>query len=160
MNTSNQTSSLELNRRTQEILMLTMALQAMGGGGSKRETLRFIERRGWYVTCRSDFEQTENGNEFRFENSLAWARKDGVGYGLLSDKHRDYWRLLEKGSELVIVAKEKFQSGAWDVARCYLWSEELRRLYCPHYEPSERDWHRSEEGYVLGPITIMRFEMA
>lgn len=34
--------------------MLTMALETMGGGGSKHETLRFIERRGWYVTCRSD----------------------------------------------------------------------------------------------------------
>lgn len=155
MNTSNQASLIELKKRTQEILMLTMALQQLGGGGSKRETLRFIERRGWYVTCRSDFEQCGSAGDFKFENSLAWARKDAVAHGIVSDKHRDFWRLLERGSKLLVVATEKFASEAWDVSKCYLWSEELKRLYCPAFEPSERDWHRTESGFSTPPRVLL-----
>lgn len=149
MKTTNQTGSIVLNKRIQEILLLTMALQQMGGGGSKRDTLRFIERRGWYVTCRSDFEQCGSAGDFRFENSLAWARKDAVANGLVSDKHHDFWRLLDKGLRVLAKTKEKFTSGACDVSTCYLWSAELRRLYSPDYEPSERDWHRMASGGVL-----------
>lgn len=152
MQTTNQTGSVALNKRTQEILLLTMALHQKGGGGSKRETLRFIERGGWYVTCRSDFEQCGNGCDFKFENSLAWARKDAVTHGLVSDKHRDFWRLLDRGLNLLVKAKEKFASGAWDISTCYLWSAELKGLYSPDYEPSERDWHRTASGFAVPPL--------
>ena len=123
-------------KRAQEIIILLLALEQRYGAASKHGVIRCIATSNWYAVGSADFDTVGNAGEFAWENRIAWARQDAVDLGLLCAKvHRDCWRISERGSRFLAEAKERFATSVWYVGACDWFSDGLKAVLCPGYQP-------------------------
>lgn len=137
--------------RGQCIVLLLRTLRDIGPA-TKFEAVKWIERQHWFSVEPADREpypsQRYLSNEPRWHTLIAWARKDSVLHGLISDEERDLWGLTRKGCEVINRLQEQFCSATSSVDPCYLWSREFKVLMCPSYVPGPNPAQR--------PLTLYR----
>jgi len=85
---------LSLQRR----LLVLLAVEALGGEGSKKAALDFIARQGLVELDSRDREELPTRSELRWRNELAYARGELVTEGHLSGARHNVWALTAAGS--------------------------------------------------------------
>src|SRR3954469_13684018 len=112
--------------RGQCVVMLLTALKGIGTMATKREAIRYISHEGYFNVLPEDMDPYPSAAypEPRWHVLIAWARKDCVTHGALfaHDEH-DCWQITRDGLYEYFECRKKFQSGDWDVRRCYVWTE-------------------------------------
>lgn len=126
----------------QALLMLMAALRVIKDGPgpvdyTKRSVLELIKCLGWFDIQPEDrLPYPSQPSEPRWKTLLAWARKNGSDGGLVRSVVRDEWIGSKEGFNVFPEAKQLFQSGEWDVTKCYLWTSQLKWLFDPKFDAS------------------------
>jgi len=94
------------------MLVLMASLEHLGGSGTKEEVLSFVHRKGFLHLTDKAADYTRTSTEPRWQNELAWARKDAVEHRYLRrDSPRGRWQLSQKGIERLDQYRERLRSG-------------------------------------------------
>lgn len=130
--------------RGQCMALLMQCLDEMGGSNTKQEVLAYVSSKGYYEITRHDLPPYSGKNESKYQTLIAWARKDCVIKGWINNHEHDAWSLTRTGRELITKLRLLGTKKEYDVRRCYLWTEKLKRVIDPSYEPSNADAVRPE----------------
>lgn len=132
------------------MVMLLAALKDIGTMVSKREAIGYISEQKYFRVVEEDFDPYPSAlyPEPRWHVLIAWARKDCVTRGLMFDHdENDCWQITRDGVYANSKCVQRFQDGSWDVRRCYVWTEVLKKRLLPTYEPSAQDRPRPRTLY-------------
>jgi hypothetical protein len=127
------------SNRGQGCFLVLYAVRDLGGIPASRETLDNIVRNGWYKIRADDLPPYDRQTEPAYHTLLRWARKDSVEFGLIANDHWDEWALTRKGSVKLDEILGGFREKKFSVHKCYLWTQEFKRLVDPTYVPSPED---------------------
>lgn len=99
-------------RRGRLMLVLMASLEHLGGRSTKEKVLSFVYHNAFLHLSDKDIDYTESSVEPRWQNELAWARKDAVEHRYLRrGSPRGVWELSEKGRERLSQYRERVRSG-------------------------------------------------
>jgi len=132
------------------VAMLLDALEAIGTMTSKRETITYISEHHYFRVVEEDLEPYPSAlyPEPRWHVLIAWARKDCVQRGwMFKHDENDCWQITRDGLSILTKSVLKFRDGTWDVRRCYVWTDALKKHFLPTYEPSSKDRQRPRTLY-------------
>ncbi len=128
------------NRRGQEIVMVLYALSKLGARHAKQEVLQFIREHRFYDLQPEDKCSYDGRHEWKAETLLCWGRKDAVmGEWMFHHDEKDSWELTRGGRRALQEIISRFQSGRWEVRKCFLWRPEFKKVVDPNYTPSTLD---------------------
>jgi hypothetical protein len=139
------------SKRWQEVFLVLYALEDMGATRTKREVLNHIRTEGWYAYNVDDLDKYSGQNDYKYQTTLAWARKDAVIRELFIDPDgKDQWEISRKGRELLKLRISCFRERditktMLDVGQCYLWTKRFRTIIDPLYTPSPKDAKRPKK---------------
>ena len=125
--------------------MLLDAVADIGTITSKRETIAYISEHVYFPIIEEDLQPYPSAlyPEPRWHVLIAWARKDCVQRGwMFHHDENDCWQITRDGLSILSKSAHRFRDGTWDVRRCYVWTEQLKRHFLPTYEPSSGDVQR------------------
>jgi hypothetical protein len=121
------------------MVLVLSALEELQGVCRKSEVVDYIFSSDWIVLSGKDKERLGYSSDRRFENCLAWARKDAVGKGYMFERERDCWDITRDGLFALSNARKLFRSGDWSVSECFLWTALFKCRFDPAYLPSNTD---------------------
>ena len=130
--------------------MLLDALAEIGTMTTKRETIAYISERHYFHIVAEDLEPYPSAlyPEPRWHVLIAWARKDCVQHDwMFRHDQNDCWQITRDGLSVLSKAVQRFRDDTWDVRRCYVWTEALKRHVLPTYEPNSNDRPRPRTLY-------------
>jgi len=136
--------------RGQCVTMLLATLKDLGTTIEKREAIAYISRQHYFQVIDEDREPYPSAlyPEPRWQVLIAWARKDCVTRGWMFDHdENDCWQATRAGLYIYSDCAKKFLDGVWDVRRCYVWTDALKRRFLPTYEHSPKDLRRARTLY-------------
>lgn len=119
--------------------LVLKALDELRGVSTKVEVLSHIDSRGWIVTIEEDFGRASLSGELKYQNRLAWAKKDALEKGYVFKSGRDCWEITRQGIEAVKRAEGLFSTGEWDIRNCYMFTPLFKLMMNPNYSPSGSD---------------------
>ena len=105
----------------------------------KQEVIEYIRERRYLNIRPEDLESYVTQTEPRWNTDIAFRRKDGVEWGLLFNRERNAWDLTRDGIEVLGKVKNACLKKEYDVRKCHLWTERLKKAFDPSYEPSVAD---------------------
>jgi hypothetical protein len=131
-------------------LRVNAAGKDIGTTTSKHEALRYISEQHYFQVVAEDREPYPSAvyPEPRWHVLIAWARKDCVTRGCMFDHdENDCWQITRGGLYIYSNCARSFQDGTWEVRRCYVWTEALKKRFLPTYEPNSQDRPRPRTLY-------------
>lgn len=124
----------------QHLVCLLYALSQMGAGGHRRrDVCDFIHREHYLALTPDDIAPYPTQTEPSWQTDIAYARKIGVIMGIIGYEERDSWEWIRDGREQLDRILRAGERGEIDGKRCFLWTEEFRRVFDRTYEPSGAD---------------------
>lgn len=109
--------------------VLLCDLKANRGAHPKSDVIRRIRESDWFELVPEDrIPFPTVPTEARWITSVAWARKQCVEDGLLTNDARDSWEITREGINSFVSLKTGFKSGKVFVSECFFWTEKFKKL--------------------------------
>jgi len=125
----------------QHLVCLLYALRECGGG-RRQDVTEYIRQHGFLALNQEDRIPYPTQTEPAWMTDIAWARKIGVLFGIVSAEERNAWELNRAGATALDSVFEGAKNGRLAVSECFLWSTTFRRLFVPSYAPSSTELAR------------------
>ena len=133
---------LEYTIDWQHLACLLYALDELGGENSRYETTEFIRAKHYLHLEAIDRTPYPTQTEERWRTDIAYARKIGVISDVVSYNARNAWGITRSGREAI--RKLVAHGSELQVHRCFLWSNDFKRVFHRKFEPSELDTPRPQ----------------
>jgi hypothetical protein len=114
------------------LLVLLATIEHLGGTSTKRDIELFIQGRRFLELTDRNLDRTATSKEPRWQNELAWARKDAVLQGYLQRvTARGVWQISKKGMKRLDQYRERLRSGGAKLRPSRLLTQEFVDWFCP-----------------------------
>ena len=129
--------------RFQRMLMLLAALRDLRTSRTRREVIDYIEAKKWYDLTTEDTKPYKSQkSEPRWKNLIAWARKNCVLLGWMVEDSDNSWESTVNGLNVVTAIRNACKDNAFEVNKCFLWTEAMKKHFDPSHIESEQDLAR------------------
>ena len=135
------------SRNGQCAVMLLAAIRDLAGAVTKREATDYIRKKHWFAFEPDDNLPYLSQHEPRWQNIVAWGRKECVMRNLISYDSRDNWGMTRDGRDTIDRLHRGCINGDLPVYPCYIWSAEFKQFMNPNYNASSSDAKRPPNFY-------------